>query len=138
MSFTSTGRGIEMVLNGRTGKLDLQVEAGNPVFGSSRVHKVMSRLVERKGAWWADEDGQQGSQLYSVKNIKRTTPSELEAYARAALAPLVAAREILPPLGSRDIRVEPTVDRARGRASICVGWSTPGGIEENARVALRL
>ena len=134
----SKGKDIEMVVDPRTGKLDLQVRAGNPVFGGSRVHQVMSRLVEHRSAWWADRTGQQGSQLYTVKNLRRSTPSELEAFARDALAPLVTAREILPPLGARDLRVEPTVDRALGRASIYVGWSTPGGVDENVRWALRL
>ena len=138
MSFTSTGRDVETVVDPRTGKLDLQIAGGNPVFGSSRVHKVMSRLVEHRGAWWADTAGRQGSQLHTVKNIRRTTPSELEAFARDALAPLVTAREILPPRGSRDLRVEPTVDRNLGRAWIYVGWSTPGGAEESTRFALQL
>ena len=138
MSLLSTGRDIEMVIDARTKKLDIQVGGGNPVFGGSRVHKVMSRLVEHKAAWWADTAGQQGSLLYTVKNLRRTTPSDLEAFARDALAPLLAAREILPPVGARDLRVEPTVDRALGRASIYVGWSTPGGADESLRFALRL
>ena len=136
MSFKSTGRDVELVLDPRTGKFDLAVAGGNPVFGTSRIHKVLSRLVEHRARWWADTAGQQGSELYTVKNIRRATPSELEAFARDALAPLVAAREILPPRGFRDLRVEPTVDRALGRASIYLAWSTPGGAEEQVRYAL--
>ena len=138
MSLSSTGRDVEMVTDPRTKKLDVRLAGGNPVFGQSRVHKVMSRLVEHKAAWWADTAGQQGSQLYTVKNIRRTTPSELEAFARDALAPLVTAREILPPVGSRDLRVEPTADRNLGRALIYIGWSTPGGAEESLRYALKM
>ena len=138
MSLSSTGRDIEVVVDPRTNKLDIQVRGGNPVFGSSRVHKVMSRLVEHKAAWWADTAGQQGSALYTVKNIRRTTPSDLEAFARDALAPLLAAGEILPPIGAPELRVEPTVDRALGRASIYVGWSTPGGADEHVRYALKV
>lgn len=138
MSFSSKGRDIETVVDRRTGKVDIQVSTGNPVFGDSRVHKVMSRLVEHRATWWADAAGQQGSQLHTVKSLRRTAPSELEAFARDALAPLLTAREILPPIGARDLRVEPTVDRALGRASIYIGWSTPGGADESVRYALRL
>ena len=127
---------VEVVVDPRTGRLDLQVSGGNVVFGGSRKHKVMSRLVERQGAWWADSSGQQGSKLFAVKNLRRATPSELEAFAREALAPLVTAREILPPRGASQIRVEPTVDRALGRAWLYVGWSTPGGEDESVRFAL--
>ena len=129
---------VEVVVDPRTNKLDLQVRGGNPVFGSSRVHKVMSRLVEHKGAWWADTTGQQGSELHTVKNLRRTTPSDLEAFARDALAPLVSAGEILPPRGASQIRVEPTVDRAGGRARIYLGWATPGGTDEEIHLALRI
>lgn len=136
MSLTSSGRDVELVRDPRTGKFDLRVAGGNPVFGTSRVHKVLSRLVEHRARWWADTAGQQGSELYTVKNIRRTTLSELEAFARDALAPLVAAREIAPPRGQRQLRIEATIDRALGRAWIEIGWSTPGGDEEHVRYAL--
>src|SRR5437773_2447925 len=132
------GLDIAPIVDPRTNKLDLQPVNGNPVFNESRVHKVMSRLVEHKGKWWADSTGQQGSELYKVKNLRATTPSQLEAFARDALQPLLVAREILPPRGARDLRVEATVDRSTGRAWIYVAWSTPGGTDEHTRYAMRL
>ena len=127
---------VAVAVNPRTGRIDVVVAGGGPVYDDTRTHKVLSRLSATRAAWWADTNGDYGSQLRSVKNIRRATPSELEAFAREALAPLVTTREILPPRGQRDLRVEVTVDRALGRAWIAIGWSTPGGTEESTRYPL--
>lgn len=127
---------VAVLVNPRTGRLDVRVERGGPATDTSGTHRVLSRLAAHRARWWADATGSYGSQLHTVKTLRRATPSELEAFAREALAPLVTARTILPPRGRRELRVDVTLDRALGRASIEVGWSTPGGGDESTRYAL--
>ena len=127
------------VTNPRTGRLDMQTSGGSPVRDDSRFHKVMSRLVAHRALWWADKSGTYGSRLRDVKNLRRTTPSDLEAFAREALAPLVTAGEILPPRGERQVLA--TIEkfkRTEGRAVVVVRWATPSGEEPPpARYPLR-
>lgn len=124
--------------NPRTGRLDVVSVGGAPVVDNSRYHKVMSRLAAHRGKWWADTTGTFGSRLHEVQNLRRRTPSDLEAFAREALAPLVAAGEILPPKGATQIAVQVEYfNRAVGSARIFVGWSIPGGDDQQARYPLR-
>jgi phage gp46-like protein len=88
-----------------------------------------------RGIYWADRF--LGSNLRARKTLRRTAPSELEADARDALAPLLRSGDIRAPIGSPDLRVDVTVDRTIGRAWIYVAWSLPSGVEESTRYALR-
>lgn len=126
-------------VNLRTGRLDVDTANGSPFYDETRLHKVMSRLVAVRGKWWADTTGQRGSRIGEVKTLKRTAPSDLEAYTREALAPLVTAGEILPPRGQHEISVDiEQFQRAVGRAVIVVGWSIPGGTDQSTRYPLSL
>ncbi len=125
-------------INPLTRRLDMATRSGSPYYDESRLHKVMSRLVAHRGKWWADTTGARGSRLGEVKTLRGVTPDDLEAFAREALAPLVEAREILPPQGQDRIRVDvERFDRAQGAAVIVVGWSVPGGTDQTLRHPLR-
>lgn len=128
---------LAFTINPSSRKLDVATRAGSPYYEESRLHKVMSRLSAVRGRWWADSTGAYGSRLREVKNLRRTTPGDLESYAREALAPLVTAGEILPPRGARQITVEVSqFNRQLGRAVIFVAWVVPGGAEQSTRYPL--
>lgn len=96
---------------------------GDVVFDETEQHAVCAALVVVQAAWAADTAGQLGSQLTEVKNLdETTTPSQVEAYVRSGLAPLVAAGRIT--------IVQVTVDlpdgALDGRIDVAVYWAVPG------------
>ena len=144
MPFTSTGADIAMQRNPATGRLDFAWDtvgpnAGNPTYNDDNVHRVMSLLFEHRPAvasasqpaspgWIWDQQGTRGSLLYTVKNVKRSTPSELEAYARDALQRAVDEEWIF------DVTV--AVYTAGPAPRIEVGWKNPGGNQGGLRIPL--
>ncbi len=104
-------------------------ESGDVVFDGSEEHAVLSVLLEHLAAWWADTNGTHGSQLHTLKEMRRATPSQAEAYAREALQPLVDQRRIQ--------QVTAQASRAPGGGlRLDVAWQTPGGSPERTRIAL--
>jgi len=98
-------------LNKQTNRYDLDWDDdGDPSFDDTEAHRVASLLIEHRpsslsAGYWADLKGSRGSLLYTVKNLRSSTPSQAEAYARDALQkaiddgaiegePQIAARRI--------------------------------------------
>lgn len=108
------GRDLAMTRrNAQTGKFDLDWDdTGDPKFDDTEAHRVTSLLLEHRpsaygAGYWADLDGTRGSLLYTIRNLKTSTPSQAEAYARDALQkaiddgaiegePVVSARRVGP------------------------------------------
>ena len=115
-----------MARNQAVGRLDFDWdETGNPRFSDDNVHRVLSLLLEHRPSpgspgWWADETGRRGSLLYTAKNSKRSTPSEIEAMARDALQKAVEEGWI------SDVSVRAHT-RPAERAHIEVRWKNPSG-----------
>ena len=87
-----------MVRNPATGKLTFSWDTsgankGNPQYTDDNVHRVYSLLMEQRASsgpdggmgWMWDVDDRRGSKLYTVKNVFRSTPSQLESFALDAL-----------------------------------------------------
>ena len=135
MPFTSPGQDVAMRRNPSTGKLDFDWDAtGNPRYSDDNVHRVLSLLVEHapspgEPGWWADETGKRGSLLYTVKNVRRSTPSDVEAMCVDALQKAVDEGWV------SDVSARATL-RPVDRARVEVSWKNPGGIPATARVAL--
>lgn len=124
MAFTGSGD-VEMVQDPRTGRLQLQWGPdGNPVYSSTRSHKVASLLIEHRGRWLQDKTGARGSVLYRIKNDTSRTPSEVESAARDALKPLVDAGEI-------SAVVAVATRQSGGRYRLLVNYRTPDGVQHS-------
>lgn len=105
-------------------------DRGDVTWDDTEQHAVMAALVEARGKWWADTLGTQGSQLHEVKTITVSTKSQVEAYAREALAGLVR-------LGRIELnKVVVTIpDRGRaGQIILAVYWASRGGPEQETRI----
>jgi phage gp46-like protein len=133
--FTSSGRDVAMVRDLVTGRFDFDWDAtGNPRYSDDCVHRVLSLLLEHRPSpgfpgWWADDTGKRGSLLYTVKNVRRSTPSDVEAFASDALQRAVDEKEI------SDV-VARAFLKPVGRARVEVSWKTPGGRPASVAVAL--
>lgn len=117
---------------------------GSPIFVNTEEHAVMACLRRRRGKWWADTTGTDGSRLYLVVQDNGDTASQLEAYALESLQPLVEAKRIkgagdlanpadpnsLPALRAVAERLGP------GNYNLDVFYQTPGGKEQRARLAI--
>jgi phage gp46-like protein len=137
MPFTKEGSDIEMVRNSITGRLDFdwEDETGNPNYGDTNTHRVFSLLLEHRPSdegpgYWADETGKRGSLLYTVKNVKRSTPSQIEAYVQDALSKAVAEGWI------SDTTAKAYLSKVTG-AQVQVTWKNPG-TRTTASVAIGL
>ena len=121
--------------NPATGKLDFDWDAtANPRYADDNVHRMLSLLVEHRASpgkpgWWADETGKRGSLIYTVKNLLRKTPSEVEAFA------IDATRKAVDEGWVSEVTAKATL-RPTSRAVVEVRWKNPGGIPGVARVAL--
>lgn len=119
--------------NGKQGIL--WSSSGDAEWDETEQHAVMACLVIARARWWADTQGKVGSQLSSVRTMTaadgaQSTKSQVEAYAREALADLVKAQRI----ELRKVVVEvPEVGRA-GQILLAVYWSVRGGPEQSARI----
>ncbi len=86
MSFTRPGKDVAIVSDPATGKVDFTFDdTNNFAFDNMSEHAVASLLVEHRGEWWADTTGKRGSQIHTVRELRRSTPSALEAFADEAL-----------------------------------------------------
>lgn len=98
---------------------------GDVVWDDTEQHAVMSALVIARAKWWADTQGTLGSQLDEVRTITASTKSDVEAYAREALAELVKAGRIT----VQNVVVNlPSIGQA-GRIELAVYWSVRGSNE---------
>jgi phage gp46-like protein len=85
---------VALARNPNTGRFNFQWKDGDVVFDSTCEHEVISRLVEKRAKWWADETGTHGSRLWTITHINASTRSEADAYAREALQPMIDANRI--------------------------------------------
>ena len=103
------------------------------VFDDSEQHAVMASLVAMRAKWWADQNGTFGSNLDQVQTINQTTTaSQVEAYAREALAELVKAGRIT----IAKIVVDLPQRGLAGRISLAVYWSSRGATNQETKVFL--
>lgn len=63
---------------------------GEPTFDDTQAHRVLTQLIEHRASasspgYWDDPTGKHGSLLYTVRETRRGTPSQVEAYAADAL-----------------------------------------------------
>ena len=126
------GADISLIRIAQTGKFDIQWDAtGNPVFVDDQSHAVLSLLYEHKGEYWADITRARGSLLWTVKDIKKTTPSKVKAFAEDALQPLVDAGKIIAPqvsAGRDGLNIN--------RINLSISYSLPGGGTVTLRPAI--
>lgn len=122
--------------NMANGKMGILWNARNDAtFDDTEQHAVMACLVIARAKWWADTQGTIGSRLAEVKTITasdggQTTKSQVEAYAREALALLIKAGRIV--LHKVSVTVP---DRGRaGQIVLAVYWSARGGPEQETRI----
>lgn len=139
MPFTKPGSDISMRRDPASGRLTFDWdETGNPRYSDDNVHRVTSLLVEHRPSpatpsqdaspgWWFDALGTRGSLIYTVKNVKRTTPSQLEAYALDAMKKAVDEGWIS----------APTAKAYLARALLEVSWTNPNGRPASIAVPIR-
>ena len=106
MPFVRPGGDLKLKRSLATGRFDFEWDiTGNPTFVDTGEHAVMSLLLEHRGRWWADTTGNRGSRLYTLKNLKKRTPSDVKAYAEEALAPLIESGYLSEPPVVTAVRV---------------------------------
>ena len=121
MPRTDASGDITVVLNRNTNRYDFDFDATRDVkFDDTERHRVLSLLVEHRGKWWADTTGERGSQIHTLKNVRSTTPSQMEAFAMEALQKAVDEGKIQNVTASAR-RVSPT------RIDLTVSYETAGG-----------
>lgn len=136
MPFTSAGADIAMKRDPASGRFTFDWDAtGNPYYADDNTHRVMSLVIERRPTpgfpgWWADSTGERGSVLYAIKNVRRSTPSEVEA------AVLDAARKAVDEGWVTDVTAKAHL-RPAHRANVEIRWTNPGGQPQVAMVPLR-
>jgi len=107
MALTSTGSDIAIKRNAN-GLYDFDWDTagpntGNPKFDDTRANAALSQVMQHargradgesieQGGWYWDKAGTMGSLLWTVKNDRLATGSQLESYAEASLQHLVVAR----------------------------------------------
>ena len=57
-------------------------DTGDVIFDNRAVYPVLTTLVTRKGQYYHDAEGNQGTLLYTMKQDKLTTGSQLRSYAQ--------------------------------------------------------
>lgn len=130
MPFTLPGADIAMVRNEGTKRFDFSFEnqTGNPAYDDTNEHRVLSLLVEWRDRWYAARKGR-GSLLYTVKNDRASTTSQLEAYARDALKKAVDDGWI------QNVTAQAT-RLGLGRFVLRVSWANPAGKPGNTSLSL--
>jgi phage gp46-like protein len=134
------------VVQSPTGKLALSFgQDGDVQMDSTEQHVVVCQLLEHRAptganvqeaaeneetGWWADEIGNHGSELHTIRNITSTTPSRAEALAQGALDDLANEGRIVAPR-ARARRGEVT-----GRLTVEADYTTHGSGPQTARVSL--
>lgn len=118
MPFTSTARDIAVTVRS-DGKLTQVLDAsGNPTYDNTETHAVFGRHAAIKGAWWLDEQGTYGSSIFEIKNLKRSTPSDIQTKSIACVQPLVTVGRI------SNFKAVATIS-GPGQARLDLSWSTP-------------
>jgi phage gp46-like protein len=79
---------IALARNAANARFNFQWKNGDVVFDTTCEHEVMSRLVEQRAKWWADDNGDHGSRLHTIATLNAAVHSNAEAYAREALQPM--------------------------------------------------
>lgn len=126
------GRDLAMTrVNPSTGRFDFDWTDRNDLkFDDTQTHRVVSLLLERRGQWWADTEGNRGSRLYTLRDLRRSTPSQAEAFAQEALARAVSDGWI------RDPVVKARVPSPGRLLLDPVRWTLPGGRQVSTRIAM--
>lgn len=117
--------------NPANGKMGILWDArGDATFDTTEQHAVMFCLLAIRAKWWADTQGNIGSNITQVRTITPSTKSQLEAYAREGLDVLVKPGRIVI---SKIVVTIPDSGRA-GQIQLAVYWSARGGPEQNERI----
>jgi hypothetical protein len=113
--------GIAFASNPRTGRFTFaRNAAGRLYFDQSAVYPVLATLYARKGQYYWDSAGTQGTQLYTVTQDKLATGSQLTAYATDGLTQVQRAGFI-----TSDYSVGATRLRT-GSWRLDLGWTVAG------------
>lgn len=141
MPFTSKGADIALKRNSATGKFDFDwdtrgTNAGNPKYADDNVHRILSLLIEHRGSpgnlgWVWDVKDNRGSLLYTLKNVRKATPSQAQAFALDALQKAVDEGWIQSP--TADTR---RIGADRTTLVLDVGWKNPDKSTASVRVPL--
>lgn len=114
--------------NGRFGFV--RTADGDVQFDETEAHAVVTSSVERLASWPFDPT--HGSKLYTLRNLTSATPSQAEAMALEAEAPLEAAGLVR---GVSASAAAATAEGQRtGRLDVKISWTTPGGQGQSERV----
>ena len=137
MSFTAIGADITLLRNPGTGKFDFQWDTSqNPVYGDDLSHIVLSLIYERKGEYFADLSGSRGSYLWSLKDLRKSTPSKIKGYIEDALQPLVDQRRIIKPPVPFDFVTATKNAFNINRVDVTLNYSLPSGQTVTLRPSL--
>lgn len=102
---------------------------GEPLFDSTGTHSVLTTVLEHKGQYYHDPTGQEGTLLYSVKQDRETTGSQLSAYALDGAQQCQAAELVQ--------KVQTSAQRLRrGAWQITVSWQSKAGSGHAERLEL--
>lgn len=126
MAFTAIGADVQLARNSANGKFDIQWDTttNNPVVADDQSHAVLSLIYEHKGEYAGDEyGGDRGSYLWTLKELKRGTPSKARAFIEDALQPLIDSGKI------KNLNVVVSTDSLnRNRLNTAINYSTSGGL----------
>lgn len=116
--------GLDLALtkrNAATNKFDVDIDStGNARFDDTEAHRMASLAIEHRGKWFLDPTGRRGSELYLVKVLKRSTPSQAAAVVSAGVQKAVDEGHVT------DVTVAARVPTP-GRLNIALGWKTRAG-----------
>ncbi len=133
MSLQRTGNDIELVRNDNNGLYDIAwsttgANKGNPIFGNTRSHTMLSLLLSRRGEYYWDNTGTRGSLLHTIKQDVLATRSQLISYSEQAIQPAIDSKVI------QSFSADATKIRS-GSWSLTFNWSNPtSSFENNLRI----
>lgn len=113
-----------------TGKLDLIIDAagpnqGNVRFDGNRTASLFSRIVMRKGSYYWDQAGTEGTALLSIKDDRAGTPSKLSAAVTDGCEQVKALQYLT--------TYQVSVSKPRfANYQITVAWTVPGQRQPSA------
>lgn len=124
------GKDVLLEVNPRTRRFTLVwPDNGDPEFSDSEVHAVLGRLFQKKGRYWADTTGREGSTLHEITEDRVGTESAIKSAAEGALAPLLEDGRL----------TSLTAEVTRTPSNIpylSVTWSTPDGEQDPIEIPL--
>lgn len=129
MALATAGADIQLSRVAASGKFDIQWDTTqNPIFADDQSHAVLSLIYEHKGEYWADASGNRGSYLWTIKDLRKATPSKAQGFIEDALRPLLDTGKI------KNLLVSVSRDAFnRNRLNLSVTYSTPGGLSVTLR-----